>query len=273
MTNINTLAFQSITSLTAIAIGSGVTSIGDSAFEGCTSLNKVYTHNDNPMGWAEDSNNVFYGSNNDFYGSNIVNIVFINDVLIKTDDGFLNESLNDNGNLSITDKSIIKEVILGKDVTSIGNNAFDGCSGLTSINIPNSVTSIGDYTFYDCTGLTSINIPNSVTSISENAFEGTGLKLLTIDMPNINTPAFQSITSLTEIAIGSGVTSIEANTFEGCTALTSITIPNSVTSIGANAFQDTGLKLLTIDMTDINTCWWSKIYRKNIFSCREIEHN
>ena len=50
-------------------------------------------------------------------------------------------------------------------VTSIGQSAFGGCTGLTSIEIPNSVTSIGESAFHGCTGLTSIEIPNSVTSI------------------------------------------------------------------------------------------------------------
>ena len=66
-------------------------------------------------------------------------------------------------------------------VTSIGGEAFRGCSGLTSIEIPSSVTSIGSYAFSGCSGLTSITIPNSVTSIGDYAFKGcTGLTNITI---------------------------------------------------------------------------------------------
>ena len=57
-------------------------------------------------------------------------------------------------------------------VTSIGDDAFRGCSGLTSVTIGNSVTSIGDGAFFGCSGLTSVTIPNSVTSIGDRAFYG-----------------------------------------------------------------------------------------------------
>ena len=55
-------------------------------------------------------------------------------------------------------------------VTGIENNAFEGCSGLTSITIPNSVTHIGSGAFKDCSSLLSVAIPNSVTSIDKQTF-------------------------------------------------------------------------------------------------------
>ena len=74
-------------------------------------------------------------------------------------------------------RSSIKSVVIEEGITSIGNYAFNACSGLASVTIPNSVTSIGNYAFNDCSGLTSVTIPNTVTSIGRSAFYGcTNLK-------------------------------------------------------------------------------------------------
>ncbi|MBQ7634410.1 MAG: leucine-rich repeat domain-containing protein, partial [Bacteroidaceae bacterium] len=117
-------------------------------------------------------------------------------------------------------------------VTSIGDDAFYKCTGLTSITIPSSVTSIGDWAFYGCKGLTSITIPSSVTSIGGWAFAG--------------------CTGLTSVTIPSSVTSIGRYAFYDCTGLTSITIPSSVTSIGDDAFYKcTGLTSVTLNNNTI----------------------
>ena len=65
----------------------------------------------------------------------------------------------------------IQSVIFENGVTTIGNYAFSGCTGLTSVTIPNSVTSIGQFAFSGCSGLTSVTIGNSVTSIGQSAFD------------------------------------------------------------------------------------------------------
>ena len=144
----------------------------------------------------------------------------------------------------------IPSEIDGKPVASIGNYAFEDCTGLTSITIPDSVTSIGNDAFLDCTGLTSITIPNSVTRIGNNAFNYcTGLTSITIpnSVTSIEDSAFKYCRGLTSITIPNSVTSIGYAAFEHCTGLTSITIPNSVTSISDWAFDGcTGLTSINV---------------------------
>ncbi len=149
-----------------------------------------------------------------------------------TDNGVRYSVNNDNKTVTVagypsgnepTGQLIIPESVTYGDisypVTSIGDEAFFYCTGLTSVTIPNSVTSIGESAFSYCSGLTSITIPNSVTEIGDEAF--------------------YYCSGLTSVTIPNSVTSIGGSVFYYCSSLTSVTIPNSVTSIGSSAFYGT----------------------------------
>lgn len=139
----------------------------------------------------------------------------------------------------------IIEVIIEEGVTSIGEYAFLGCSGLTSITISNSVTSIGNAAFYNCISLTSVTIGNAVTTIGRSAFlECSSLTSITIpaSVTTIGSYAFRGCSSMKSVTIGNGVLTIGDNAFNSCPNLTSITIPSSVTTIGSYAFDSSTLK-------------------------------
>ena len=150
---------------------------------------------------------------------------------------------------------IIPEKVKGNDgveyiVTSIGDNCFDGCRGLTSITIPSSVTSLGEYCFFGCSGLKSITIPSSVTSLGYGCFWNCrSLTSITIpsSVTSLGNCCFDGCSGLTSITIPSSVTSLGNGCFYCCSGLTSITIPSSVTSLGERCFSGCGgLKSITI---------------------------
>ena len=132
----------------------------------------------------------------------------------------------------------IESVVIGDNVTSVGDYAFIACTALTSVTIGNSVTSIGDDAFDRCENLTSVTIPNSVTSIGNYAFFFcTALTSVTIpgSVKDICNYAFYGCKSLANVTIESGVESIWYAAFAGIRA-SSIAIPPTVTSIGKYAF-------------------------------------
>ena len=122
----------------------------------------------------------------------------------------------------------------------IGDLAFEGCSGLTSLTLPSGLTEIGFDTFRGCSGLTSLTLPSGVTKIGSSAFEGcSGLTSLTLPsgLTEIGYSAFEGCSGLTSIPLPSGLTEIDSNTFCGCSGLTSLTLPSGVTEIGYSAFE------------------------------------
>ena len=148
---------------------------------------------------------------------------------------------------------VIPSSVTYKNVTysvkSIGYEAFDYCSGLTSVTIPNSVTSIGKKAFSNCTGLTSVIIGNSVTNIEESAFMKCSNVKKLIYAEGTTKVLETGLTSITSVTIPNSVTSIGNIAFSSCTGLTSVTIGNSVTSIGERAFyRCSGLE-------SVYVCW------------------
>ena len=122
----------------------------------------------------------------------------------------------------------IQEVVIGNGVTSIGNDAFYGCTKLETVDLSNatSLEKIGQYAFALCKSLSEITIPAKVERIGEYAFydcydynnHSGGLKTVTF-------------------AENSRLTTIEEHAFYKCRYLEKIEIPASVTSIGGYAFN------------------------------------
>ena len=160
--SIKDYAFYNCQSIKSVEIGNSVTSIGKSAFSGCSGLTKV-----NYLGtvdkWVEfdfddyDSNPTYYAK--DLY----INNELLTDVKITTADSIKN--------YAFYNCQSIKSVEIGESVTSIGEDAFSGCSGLTEVTIGESVTSIGEDAFSGCDKLRKVTAyPTTVPNVYESSF-------------------------------------------------------------------------------------------------------
>ena len=246
ITTIGDWAFFGCSSLTSVAIPDRVTTIGNWAFDGCSSLTSVTI----PDSVTTIGSSAFSGC------SGLTGVTIPNSVTTI-------------GSSAFSDCSSLTSITIPNSVTVIEWGVFSGCSNLTSVAIPDSVTAIGNYAFSGCSSLTSVTIPDSVTAIAFSAFSRCS-SLTSVTIPDsvttIGDGAFSSCDSLQEFSgkfasedgrclviegvlnsfapagitgytIPDSVTTIGSSAFSDCSSLTSVTIPDSVTTIGSSAFS------------------------------------
>ena len=234
------MGIQDLT-LGKVEIGSGVTSIGYSAFYECYALTSITIPEE-----------VTYIGESTFYGCQALSSITIPEgVTYIGESTFVDcyaltsitipEGVTYIGGSAFLRCIALSSIIIPEGVTEISDSAFNGCVALSSIIIPEEVTYISERTFNDCQALSSIIIPEGVTSIGDQAF-GNCSALSSIIIPEevtyISERTFYDCRALTSITIPEGITSISDYAFYECYALTSITIPEGVTEISNEAFYE-----------------------------------
>ena len=218
-------AFEGCTSLSEFTIPSTVTSIGDEAFSGCSKLEKLTI----PAGVTEGLFNALWGYNNTILFDENSPYDIESGVLYKnrtTIEGWLDRS--------------VTEIEIRNGVTEIPTsfNAFSGVGSITSIKLPDSVKKIGLNAFSGL-DITSIDLSH-VTEIGMMAFYN-NTELETVEWPenmlSLGQFAFSGCEALKNVEINGSVKEIPSNAFAGCSALETVVISESVESIGASAFS------------------------------------
>ncbi len=213
LTSIGANAFQNAEGLTEIVIPEGVTSIGANAFNGCVNLKKVTF----PYTLTSIGANAFQGC------TSLKEFVFVPAAGHTEADGFINGCTI--GNYAFSGcSSLTGSVALPKGITSIGNRAFENCSGIDAIVFGDGLSKIDSYAFLGCDMLAYVEFGNWVE-------EGTQSTVL------INTQAFANLPALVEVKFnGVGPKKIGNSAFMNCVKLEAFTIPYSTESIDSYAF-------------------------------------
>ena len=214
VTTIPTGLFRTTTvSSVTFDASSSLTTVGNSAFRGCTRLSQITL-----------PSSVTTIGDSAFRGSGLSSIATPSNLTSLGPYAF-------NGCASLTSASLSSSSTL----TSIPDFAFEGCEFLSSVTLPNSITSLGEYAFGASGAILSVVVPASVVTAPNTVFEGSNVSLtLNGDLTTIPSSLFGA--GAVSVTLGASVTSIPASLFQGSTGLTSITIPDSVTSIPASAF-------------------------------------
>ena len=245
VTSIGSNAFYNCTGLSTVTIPDGVTTIGNNAFSNVRHIEYHGNATGSPWG-AITINGITEGS---FVYSDSTKH-FLLAYIGAGDSVTIPSTVDTIGDKAFYGCSGLSSVIFGNSVISIGSYAFANCIGLTSLSLGNSVTSIGSYAFSGCVGLSSVTIPNNVTSIGNYSFyQCSGLISITLgnNVTSIGDHAFYGCSGLTSVTFGNNVTSIGSYAFYGCIGLSSVALPNTVTTIGNESFEHcSGLTSVTL---------------------------
>ena len=229
VTSIGDRAFYNCNSLTSVDIPDSVNSIGTYAFYDCSDLNAINVSPGNLAYYSVDG--ILFHTNGDILHTYPCG---------RSGEYTIHDGVTSIGEYAFAGCDGLTSVIIPDSVTFIGDSAFSNCDSLTSVTIPDNVISIGEYAFFYCSNLASVTIADSVTFIGDDAFSHCD-SLTSVDIPDsvisIGADAFGFCGNLSSVTIGNSVTSIGANAFSHCVNLASVIIPDSVTFIGNSAFS------------------------------------
>jgi len=156
------------------------------------------------------------------------------------------------------------DLTIGEGVTSISENAFKDCVGLTSVTISESVTKISQLAFSG-SSLTSVNLNNGLVEIGNGAFSECQITEIVIPdtVTTIGGLAFESCGNLSTVIIGSAVTRIESSAFIGCENLTSVTFKNT------SGWTAGSISISATDLANVATAasYLTSTYRSNVWTC------
>ena len=246
VTHIAHSAFWKCPNLTSITIAESITTITDQAINDCPNLTTIVfnakncTHNTNTYLFCNLQKLSMLTIGNKVQSLPAGFIAYGNFQNLKTIS--IPNSVKTIGAQAFQGCSHLTSITLGSGLTKIENATFYGCSNLKSITIPNSVISIEENAFGNCTGLTSITIPLNVTTLGGTAFAGcTNLKILYWNAKDcsITYSLYNNANqSIEKVVFGSQVEKVPAMFLMGDTKLNEVVLPNSITEIGRLAFMD-----------------------------------